>query len=73
MMTHAFDPAKWLGKFQSVGGGYSLSDSCSSLMYQINGAPIEDVRAACRMITDLTAETRARLIAYLCGRNAGEA
>ena len=72
-MTHAFDPAEWLGKFQSIGGGYVLADSRFSLMYQIEGSPADDQRSASRMIGDLTSEDRASLIAHLRARSVGVA
>ena len=72
-MTHAFDPAEWLGKFQSIGGGYVLADSRFSLMYQIEGRPADDQRSASRMISELTAENRASLIAHLRRLSEGRA
>jgi hypothetical protein len=82
MATHApimgtpvcapFNPSDWLSRFESLGGGYVLTDSRFALISQYEGAPRDHQRSADMMRHQLTERDRQALADHLRCKRDGE-
>jgi hypothetical protein len=70
-MTHAFDPATWLAQFETVGGGYTITENLN-LFIRVLGNSYANMALGQRMIAALAAEQNDALQAHLLALHAAK-
>lgn len=82
MATHApitgapicapFNPADWLSRFESFGGGYAYTGDTAPLMILVPGRTDQELSAARRMILALHPFELSQVQAYICSKQGGD-
>lgn len=70
-MTHAFDPAAWLAQFDTVGGGYTITEKLN-LFIRVLGNSYANMASGQRMIADLSDDHTAALHGHLLALHAAK-